>query len=212
MNRRNVIAGLVGAIPLGLKEWPRKHKAIGQKCHLVEVLKHSPNTRYEVLRSFQSEEEAVSFVKALRPRIASITLAVGDLQAPEQYLTSGWRNAIRGFYRHNQIVSCFYEIIDTRTEEIVIPLDDTEFLLFDCGRAWAVIENIRVNGKPIQMHETEKIPLVMIQPLLVGKDNIHYVDLEGKPLTYEQGKSARHDERRSNQGSEGTADDNSRML
>ena len=36
--------------------------------------------------------------------------------------------------------------------------------IFDCGRAWAIIENLRVNGKPVQMHEHNRLPLYLIQP------------------------------------------------
>jgi hypothetical protein len=99
---------------------------------------------------------------------------------------------VRAIYKGNTTVNTVYDIIDTRTEEVVISYNFDDVGMFDCGRAWAVIENIRVDGQPIQMHKSGRILLVFMQPFKVDRHNTaHYVDLHGKDLTEEEVKRIR---------------------
>jgi hypothetical protein len=150
----------------------------------VEVLLHSPNTRYEILRTYDTKEEAEALVKALMPRLFSITLAVSPFDVytrQSEPLQSGYRRAVRAIYKPGHIVNTVFEIIDKRNEEVIIDAGFDGVPIFDVGRAWAIIENIRVGGKPVQMQD-KGLPVYLIQPFARGENNITYVDLEGKEI------------------------------
>jgi len=189
--KRSITFGAIFAAPYGLAAAVKDpYDIITSK---VEVLRHSPNTRYETLRTYSSHEEAVELVKNLTPRLISATIAI-DLEGQKKITTvdSGYRKAIRAIYKANRIVNTVFDIIDSRTEEVVIPYNFDEVGMFDAGRAWAVIENIRVDGLPVQMHKTGKIPWVFMQPFKLASHNtVHYVDLQGKELTQEQAERIR---------------------
>ena len=182
MNRRNFTKAVT---VLGLGPSISFAKTLGKpQTSKVEILKHSPNTHYETLREYATEEGAIELVRHLLPRLYSATVCKRNTD--EEYvgtLRSGYRQAVRGVFKHGDVTHTVFEIIDTRTREVVIsPTYDDGWYIFDAGRAWAIIENIRVNGKPVQLETENKLPRLLTQPFNVGQGtaDIKYVDEYGK--------------------------------
>lgn len=151
----------------------------------LEVLMHSPDaTRYETLRIFKSREEAEALVKALRPRLVSATMIVSRTN-----VRSGSRRAVRvQLYKANDIVKTLYEIVDSRTNEVIIDTGFDACPMFDCGRAWSIIENVRVDGIPVTMNQPGKLPFFITQPVITAGVRVSYMDTDGYPLTDEEAR------------------------
>ena len=183
MNRRNFVKGSSMLVSLSagtlISELPGL--VLIQLPVKVEVLKHMPNTRYETLRTYSTRKEAEDLVKALQPRLVSATCVVDPEESRIVALRSGYRDAVRSIYKANEIIQTVYEIIDTRSKEIVIPWHyDEGTFIFDCGRAWSIIENIRVDGEPVQM--PGHLSPYLMQPFDRGTPNIRYIDRQGNEI------------------------------
>lgn len=180
MDRRNFALGLGIAASLSVAGYSKSLTI--SKTSKVEVLKHFPVTRYETLCEFSTKEEAEEFVRHLYPRLASVKVARDPVKLG--LIKTGYRDAVRVIYADGTIISTLFEIIDRRTGNIVIDAGFDNAPIFDCGRAWAIIENIRIDDLPVQMGKTfgSSISPYLLQPFDRGKDNVIYVDLEGNPL------------------------------
>lgn len=173
-------------------DWEVGYSKVNKAPATVHVLRHNPNTHYEILRVFDTEEEAIDLVRNLYPRIFQVTLRHSDNSG---VVSSGYREAARFYQKNSDIISLIMEIIDKRTGEVIVPWDfdwrPIIWPMYSVERAWSVIENIRVNNEPVDLMVDGKYGNSRIHPLITmpfdkGKDNIHYIreDFENDITTY----------------------------
>jgi len=182
MNRRDMIVAGLSLLPSisGRTQTTESSSNVS----VVSALMHYPNTRYVPLRMFPKsdggEEGAIAFVKALRPKLYQAEVQVNfEDRGLGDVIASGYRGAIRSAFKY-EVANTIYNIVDERDGKVIIGPEWDGYCLFNCERAWAVIENIRVNDKPVQMHEPNKIPLILTQPFIAKGCRVIYRDKDGK--------------------------------
>lgn len=109
-----------------------------QKKVVVSTLEHLPETKYVDRREFDSLEEAVEFVRSLQVHVKSIGPKPTDYESWIQHAKTG---------------------------EIVAR---TWCRFIDADEAWAYLENMRVDGKPVTRPRSGKLlNEYVIKPLIV---------------------------------------------
>jgi hypothetical protein len=126
---------------------------------------------YKIRKTFPTKGMGIEFVKKLYPELIYAQIRSGDKQSDS--IKSGYRGAIRVMFR-DEIIQTDYEIVHDDTKEHVLISD---MPLWDIGRAWACLENIRVNGKPVSRPAvgSSHLPEYLLQPFRKGNPEIEYI-------------------------------------
>jgi len=154
---------MFATLSLGLRVGVAQKKRVS-----VTTLEHDEKSSYYKERwTFDTEEEALEFVRSLIPNLFRVDLHKGTVDE----VRTGYLEAAR--YMVNDPVKYYWNIVDRRTG---LPHWVSDFPLWDFNRAWAVLENIRVDGKPVSRSEGEyAICEYISQPIIVKNAEIIYV-------------------------------------
>lgn len=179
MITRRKILGFLAAIPMIGAGVTRASAA--EEKGIVETLEHTPYTHYKTRFEFPTEKEAIDFVRSLIPELTYVELQ--DNNYDEPYIRAGNRGAIRAAYPM-PIHRTEWKIVSRKTEpygfgvqrETTQDIQISDTTLWDIARAWACLENIRVNGKPVdrarnivvQGRSGRSLSEYMTQPFLKG--------------------------------------------
>jgi hypothetical protein len=165
----------------------------------VTVLKHNPDTRYTHYKIFATKQEAIEFVQNLMPRIDYVMICrrLPDSLAHSSKVRSGYRGAVRSGYTDGEIITTYYSIVDKRDGSVIFGAYDG-MPIWSADRAWAIIENMRVNGKPVDVRSAgSALPSYITMPIIakwhkdqtieVVDENGHLIEVNGKPVIADEG-------------------------
>lgn len=126
--------------------------------------KNNQETKYIGQWEFDTEEDAITFVRSLIPRLRKITVrATPGIDS----IRSGYRGAVRAQF-NGGIIEMEVEIVSRKEDGTYTLVLGEHVPWWSVENAWGYLSNIRVNGKPVP-RPGKGISEYLTEPFLKGE-------------------------------------------